>query len=183
MLRSVKVVLAAPVVVISIVALIFLIKYATVFWLDREVNKAWAPLNAILETRYNNVERLAQGINAFKGEEDGQAKALLDAAKEFTTAGKIPQKIEASKRMEALLRNFFMHQNESLPGLETNYDFVIARRGFQVTRQLMKEPLKKYDDEVVRFNAYCAGPINGAIAKKLGIKHEGLYFNEDGTIK
>ncbi|MFA4874447.1 MAG: LemA family protein [bacterium] len=183
MKRSVKATLYASAAVIAIFAGIVLIKYATIYLLDRQVRKAWAPLEQVLETRYTNVPRLVKGLTEFKGAEDEQSRALTEAYKEFAAAGSIPDKVRAGKHIEMLLRDFFMHQQEQLPEILSNYDFLIARRQFQVTRQLIKPPLNEFDAAVTRFNIYTDIFPNSIIARKMGIRHEGYYFNPDGTTR
>jgi hypothetical protein len=146
-------------------------KCAILATLDRQANAAGTKLVAFFEERYASVPRLVGGAVAFLGQEDDATRALVAAHDRFVGAHGVEAKATAALGIEQALRDLLLEQLREHRGMTSNYDFIVARRSFQITTANMQPAIRAYNAAAARFLAYASRFPNDRIAGMLGMQH------------
>ena len=170
------------IVVLIVLGLFALIQYNSISAKDEAVRRAWTPLASALELRYAQLPALDLVIRTYTQREDAISKALLENAKKYTAAAKLPEKATVANELEVGIDQLLVKAGQSYPGLESYFQYQTLAKNFQDSQQSMTAVLAGYNDAVDKYNTRIRDFPMNAIAFVCGFKRA-VYIQRGGITK
>ncbi len=170
---------ATSIILILIVALLVgIVLYNKLVSRDETLSKAWTPLQAALQKRYDAVPKLVNEIILYNASEDAQVKALSASYKSFTAAEGMDTQVAAANDLEHRIEQMLLEAATRYPGIEGHFEFQALKRNFLQSTEEMRPAAVAYNKAAEEFNVYVRSFPNDIVAKIVGLKHENFYFKE-----
>ncbi|MDA8086853.1 MAG: LemA family protein [Nitrospiraceae bacterium] len=143
--------------------------YNRVVRMDESVKNQWAQVEVQLKRRYDLIPNLVATVKGYAAHEKGIFEDIASARVKYFQAGSVQQKIAAANQLEGPLSRLLLLQ-ERYPDLKANEDFLKLQDSIEGTENRIAVARKRYNDAVMRLNAYIRTVTGGIYA---GLAHVG----------
>lgn len=149
--------------------------YNTIVELDQQTNAAWAQVENQLQRRMDLLPNLVRIVQGYITHEREIFQHLADARAALMQAQSVPEKIEASNRLDTEIRQLFVIV-ENYPQLKADATFTRLMDEVAGTENRIAVERMRYNRAVAEYNAYVQRIPTTYTAKIFGFTGEKPYF-------
>lgn len=124
---------------------IIIVEYNSLATMDEQVQTAWTPLQAKLETRYDSLPRLLNEVTLYVGQEIPQVKQIKEFQPHITDNSAISEKVQAANDIENMLQSLIQYLTERYPN-------IISRHSVQQMANIMQQTDATIGAQTAAFN-------------------------------
>ena len=141
---------------------------------DVQVSTAWAQVENVLQRRSDLIPNLVSSVKGFARHEKEILENLANARTQYAGAKTVPEKIEASNRMEGALARLMVIV-ENYPNLKANETFGKLMDELAGTENRIAVERKRYNEAVQDFNTAIRRVPTNFIAAVFGFKGKPFF--------
>jgi LemA protein len=149
--------------------------YNTIVDLEQSVNASWAQVENQLQRRMDLISNLVNIVKGYAEHEREIFENIANARASLMQAGAIPEKIEASNRLETALRQLLVIV-ENYPQLKADATFARLMDEVAGTENRLAVERMRYNRAVEAYNAYVQRIPATYTAKIFGFDMQKPYF-------
>ncbi|MCL5433851.1 MAG: LemA family protein [Candidatus Marsarchaeota archaeon] len=140
-------------IILAIVIIIFIVIYNVLVSLRRNVDKAWADIDVLLQKRHDVLTKLIDTVSGYMKYEKGLMTQITQLRSEWMN---IPQndvqsKINASNKISGALKSIFAVA-ENYPDLKADNNFIQLQQSITELESQIADAREFYNDSVTQFN-------------------------------
>ena len=141
---------------------------------DVQVSTSWAQVENVLQRRADLIPNLVNSVKGFAKHEKDILNNLANARAQYSGAKTVPEKIEASNRMESALARLMVIV-ENYPNLKANETFARLMDELSGTENRIAVERKRYNEAVQDFNTAVRRFPSNLIASVFGFKAKPFF--------
>jgi LemA protein len=150
-------------------AALYIPGYNRAIQLDRNVNRAWADVDAQLQRRLDLIPNLVETVRGYATQEKGIFENIAQARTKYFQADTIAGKIEASNDLSGFLSRLLFLQ-ERYPELKSSQNFRDLQVALEGTENRIAVARTRYNEAVGELDNYARSFFGSFFARRAGVK-------------
>jgi LemA protein len=143
------------------------------------INKAWANIDVLLKQRHDEIPNLIAVVQGYKNFESDVITQVTQARSAGVSAGSIPQKAGAEKRITSALDHLFAVA-ENYPTLKAQQNFLQLQKRLSELESAIADRRTFYNDSVAAYNTRIHQVPDVFLAAPLGFQDRDLFKVAEG---
>ena len=145
--------------------------------MDEKTKSAWAQVENQLQRRFDLIPNLVNTVKGYAQHEDKVLNEVTQARAMVGSAQTINDKIKTNGELTSALGRLLV-VSENYPNLKANQNFLDLQAQLEGTENRIAVERKRYNDEVMAYNAAIRGLFEQFIARNMKLEPKS-FFNAD----